>query len=235
MYVINLTECMIRYRMIHIETCSKESSIMRTTHQKNRKTPHPNDQFDPEKARAIRERDVYDPRNILDKYKGQSTEFVKQNRPRAGLVAILSNNIRDFNWGSVVRSACCLGVDEVVFTVSRKYDRRGSVGAHHYMDIDYIQDTKEAIEKYRNMGYRIVAAEYDEKYEMKSLYDYQWEYKTAVIFGEEGQSIDDEILQIVDDIVMIPMFGPIRSLNVGSSATVIFSHYASQHTPKVKS
>lgn len=206
-----------------------------TSKKKNKKTPHPNDQFDPDKARAIRERDIYDPRNILDKYKGQTTEFVKQNRPRAGLVAILSNNIRDFNWGSVVRSACCLGVDEVVFTVSRKYDRRGSVGAHHYMDIDYIQDTQEAIEKYRNMGYRIVAAEYDEKYEMKSLYEYQWEYKTAVIFGEEGQSIDDKILQMVDDIVMIPMFGPIRSLNVGSSATVMFSHYASQHTPEVAS
>lgn len=197
-----------------------------------RKNPHPNDTFDYVAAREIRERDNFDHRNILDKYKDLDNEEIHRMRSRSGLVALLSNNIRDFNWGSVVRSACCLGVDKVVFSGSRKYDKRGTVGAHKYMDIDYVHDPLEAIEMYRNNGYRIVASEYDENWEMTSLYDYKWDYKTLLIFGEEGNSLPEEILNAVDDIVCIPMYGPTRSLNVGASAGIMFSHYSSQHVPE---
>lgn len=193
-------------------------------------THHPNDTFDAEAAREIRGRDNFDPRNIRDEYKNLTNEEIKDKRKKNNLVAILSNNIRDFNFGSVVRSACCLGVEKVVFTQSRKYDKRGTVGAHKYMDIDYIHDPLDAIAHYRDLGYTVIAAEYDEKYEMKSLYDYQWDAKTAVIFGEEGTSLSDNILQAVDDIVCIPMPGGIpRSLNLGVSSGIFFSHYAMQH------
>lgn len=189
-----------------------------------------NDRFDAEAAREIRGRDNFDDRNIRDEYKNLSNEEIKNKRKKNHLVAILSNNIRDFNFGSVIRSACCLGVERVVFTTSRKYDRRGTVGAHKYMDIDYILEPLDAIEHYRELGYTVIAAEYDEKYEMQSLYDYKWDEKTAVIFGEEGTSLPDDILKAVDDIVCIPMPGGIpRSLNLGVSSGIFFSHYAMQH------
>ena len=193
-------------------------------------TPHPNDTFNAEAAREIRQRDVFDDRNIRDEYKGLPTEEIHSMRKKNHLVAILSNTIRDFNFGSVVRSACCLGVEEVVFTGSRKYDKRGTVGAHKYMDISYIHGPIDAIEHYRNKGYTVIAAEYDEDYEMHSLYDYTWDEKTAVIFGEEGVSLPAEVLDCVDAIVCIPMPGGIpRSLNLGVSSGIFFSHYASQH------
>lgn len=193
-------------------------------------TPHPNDTFNAEAAREIRQRDVFDDRNIRDEYKGLPTEKIHSMRKKNHLVAILSNTIRDFNFGSVVRSACCLGVEEVVFTGSRKYDKRGTVGAHKYMDISYIHGQIDAIEHYRNKGYTVIAAEYDEDYEMHSLYDYTWDENTAVIFGEEGVSLPAEVLDCVDAIVCIPMPGGIpRSLNLGVSSGIFFSHYASQH------
>lgn len=193
-------------------------------------TPHPNDTFDAQAAREIRQRDVFDTRNIRDEYKGLSTEEIHAKRKKSRLVAILSNTIRDFNFGSVVRSACCLGVEEVVFTGSRKYDKRGTVGAHKYMDIDYIHDQLDAIKHYRDLGYTVIAAEYDENYPMESLYEYQWDEKTAVIFGEEGVSLPQKVLDAVDTIVCIPMPGGIpRSLNLGVSSGIFFSHYAAQH------
>lgn len=199
------------------------------TSKKAPKLSHPNDNFDAAKAKEIRERSPFDTRNILDKYKGLSNEEIYNARQTGGLVAILTNKVRDFNLGSVIRSACQLGVDHVVITDSKKYDRRGTVGASHYMDIDFELDTMDALRKYRNMGYRIVAAEYDERYDMSSLYEYTWNYKTAIIFGEEGVTLPDEVLNFVDDIVMVPMYGVLRSLNVASTATVMFSHYCSQH------
>ena len=196
---------------------------------KTRQVGHPNDNFDAEKAKKIREQSPFDKRNVLDKYKGMSNQEIYDAREKGELVAILTNKVRDFNLGSVIRSACQLGVNHVVITDSKKYDRRGTVGASHYMDIDFELDTMDALKKYKDMGYRIVAAEYDERYDMKSLYDYNWDYKTAIIFGEEGVTLPEEVLDFVDDIVMVPMYGVLRSLNVASTATVMFSHYCSQH------
>lgn len=83
---------------------------------------------------------------------------------------------------------------------------------------------------YRNKGYTVIAAEYDEAYAMQPLYDYTWDEKTAVIFGEEGVSLPAEVLDRVDAIVCIPMPGGIpRSLNLGVSSGIFFSHYAAQH------
>lgn len=186
----------------------------------------------PDRAKEIRERDFFDTRNLRDQYKGLGHDEILAQLPTTELVAILSNNIRDFNWGTVIRNANAFAVKEVVFTLSKKYDRRATVGAHHYQKISYIPDPHDAIDHYRDLGYRIVAAEYDENYDMHWINDYQWEDKTALIFGEEGMTIPHDILTRVDDIVAIPMYGTVRSINVGTASGIFFSHYASQHVPK---
>lgn len=193
------------------------------------KTPHPNDTFDAEKARSLRNTNPFDTRNVRDEFKGMDNADIISSLKKNNLVAVLTNDIKDFNYGSVVRNANAFGVGKIVFSGSRRYDRRGTVGAHHYVDIDYIHNPHDIIDTYREKGYTIIAAEYDERYTMSSLFDYTWDDRTAVIFGEEGKTIPDDILEKVDDIVMIPMWGTVRSINVGSASAVFFSHYASQH------
>lgn len=189
--------------------------------------------YTPEEARAIREVDVFDTRNIRDEFKGMEHEEILANMPRTNLVAVLSNRIRDFNWGSVVRNANAFGLDKIIFTGIRKWDRRGAVGAHHYTPVDYKENIFEVINEYKEKGYKIVAAEYDERYDMKNMYDYDWEENTVLIFGEEGITLDDEILNACDDIVMIPMWGTVRSINVATAAGVMFSNYTATHPPKL--
>lgn len=184
--------------------------------------------FTPEQAKELREREIFDDRNIMDQYKGMSTEDIVNSLETTELVAVASNRIRDFNWGTMIRNANAFGLDKVIFTGKKRYDRRGTVGAHHYTFVDYQPDIMQVIADYKSRGYTIVAAECVDHFPVTSLFEYQWDAQSVVIFGEEGVSLDDSILEVCDNIVAIPMMGTVRSLNVGTASGIMFSHYNSQ-------
>jgi tRNA G18 (ribose-2'-O)-methylase SpoU len=180
-----------------------------------------------EQQRAMRETDYFDPRNIADEFKGMDTETIKAilKLRSSRLVVMCSNEIKDFNWGSVVRSANSFGAHEIMFTGRKSYNRRGAVGANNYSDIHYMSSTTEAIAYYRAKDYRIVAIEYDEAYPMQNLQTYDWSESSVILFGEEGRSLPAEILDLCDDVVYVPMYGSVRSLNLASCATVVMYDY----------
>lgn len=166
-------------------------------------------------------------RNVRDRYKDMPQEDIiaDAESKRSELVICASNKIRDINWGSVVRTVNALGAESVVFTGKRSYDRRGAVGAQNYTEVKHYETPAEAFAAYRAAGYQIIAAEYDDNYEMHSLPAWEWSEKTLVIFGEEGLTLDDEILSKVDAIVAIPMFGTVRSLNVANCVGMFIYDY----------
>lgn len=188
-------------------------------------------EFTHEQAKELREREIFDDRNIRDEFKGKTHEEIVNSLKTNDLVVAMSNRIRDFNWGTVIRNANAFGVSKCIFTGKRKYDRRGTVGAHHYTFVDYEPDMLDLIEKYRGLGYKIVAAEYDERYEMKDISTYTWNPKTMLIFGEEGLTLDYSILQACDDIVKIEMYGTVRSINVGTASGIFMNSFAIQNPP----
>lgn len=180
-----------------------------------------------DEAKTMRETNFFDPRNVADRFKGMPTETVKSilQSESSELVICCSNVIRDFNFGSVIRSANSFNAKEVVLTGRKSYDRRGTVGAHNYMTVSYIEDINEAFAAYRSQGYTIVAAEYDETRIQFNLQDYNWNEKTFLVFGEEGRGLESDILDSVDDIVYIPMYGSVRSMNVASASSVFMYDY----------
>ena len=56
-------------------------------------------------------------------------------------------------------------------------------------------------------------------------YDWNFEKKTLLIFGEEGIGICPEILDLCNDILYIPQFGAVRSINVSSASAIIMHEY----------
>lgn len=182
-----------------------------------------------EEAVERRHREIFDTRNIRDEYKNMRHEDIVESLESTScdLVALLNNSIKDFNWGTVVRNANGFNLREVDFCGRKAYDRRGTVGAHHYTFVNHRESIIDGIEYWREKGYRIVAAEYDENYPMSSLNDYSWDRKSAIVFGEEGVSLPSDVLDIVDDIVYIPMYGTVRSFNVGTASGIFMNSYRS--------
>lgn len=183
--------------------------------------------IDHEQAKALRETNPFDPRNVRDEFKNKSNEDIQLtlDSTRTPLVLCLSNEVRDMNLSSCIRSANSFNIDHVVMTGRRNYDRRGAVGAQSYIDVIHKIDRESTIHDYRLLGYQIVALEYDKRYEMTEMSQYVWSDKTLLLAGEEGRSIPPEILDLVDDIVYIYMTGTVRSLNLASAVSIAMYDY----------
>ena len=71
--------------------------------------------------------------------------------------------------------------------------------------------------------YRFVAIECNIERNCVSLFDYKIQPNTLFLFGEESKGLSDEVLDLCDDFVFIPMIGSVRSLNVGTASGILMS------------
>lgn len=167
-----------------------------------------------------------DTRNIDERFRWWDHEAIvdELDKERSPLISVFVNEIGDFNLSSAIRSGLWYLSGKTYIVGRRKWDRRGAVGSHLYQNLVYFPDMESAITDLRDKGYRIVAAEVDER--GVSLPSYQWVDKSAVIYGEEGAGISQETLAMVDDIVEIPRRGSIRSLNVAATASTFLYDYS---------
>lgn len=184
--------------------------------------------YTPEEAKALREQDPFDTRNIRDKFKGKDHEDIMDElaQTRTPLVIISENLIGDFNVSQIVRSANAFNAMSVYIAGNRRWNRKGAVGTHNYIEVRHFECARYAIEECRDMGYEIVAAELTD--EAISLENYIWLPKTAIVVGEEGRGLSQAALDLVDNVVYIPMLGTVRSLNVAGATQIMAYHYTQQ-------
>jgi 23S rRNA (guanosine2251-2'-O)-methyltransferase len=127
------------------------------------------------------------------------------------------------NFGAVVRTAECAGVDAVL--VPEKSSAginadavKTSAGAIFNIPICRTNSLKKTIEKLKLSGLRIISAS-----EKAQNYYYKTDFTlpTALVVGDEENGISDTILSLSDDTVKIPIIGQIKSLNVSVAASVL--------------
>lgn len=169
---------------------------------------------------------IPDGRNIADKYKWWEEVDITQDldKNRSKLVNVFVNLSKDMNLGTGVRNSNWFNTQPVMIAGRRKWDRRGAVGTHVYSGITHNETVEESIAELRADGYTIVAAEIDEK--AVPLPSYQWDEKSAVIYGEEGAGLSQEVMSLVDDVVFIPGRGSVRSLNVATTSGIFMYDYS---------
>lgn len=126
------------------------------------------------------------------------------------------------NFGAIVRTAECAGVDAIVIGEKGSAPitsdaMKTSAGALNYLPIAREKDLKKTIKFLRENGIRIIAC--TEKAE-KNIHDLPISGPVALVLGSEEDGISDILLREADDLVKIPMIGKIRSLNVSVAAGV---------------
>ena len=170
--------------------------------------------------------------NVHDELKGMSVDGIKQfygshaNQAAVGMTHVSG----DFNLGNVIRSANFFGFGEVFYVGGRKsYDRRSTVGTHHYIPTTFIPTEEEFI-KAIDGKYSLICIENNiPKYEWKTVSIFDKDafneliHPPLYLFGEEQLGLSDYILQMCGCIMTIPSFGTVRSLNVGSAAAIVMA------------
>ena len=139
---------------------------------------------------------------------------------------LILDNITDTkNFGAIVRSSECLGVNGIIISKTGSSPINGdtiksSSGAIFNLPIYKMDHIKDAIFLLKEKNVEIIAA--DEKSE-NSLFNFKFNKKTAIIMGSEGKGISRSILQLCDKTIKIPMKGKIKSLNVSVACGIILA------------
>lgn len=127
------------------------------------------------------------------------------------------------NFGAIARTCACAGVDAIVIpkndSVTANADAvKTSAGALMSLPVCRENSLNEAIRLLKDSGVRVVAAT-EKASQLYTQADFQG--PVAIVMGSEDEGIDPENLRICDELVQIPMSGPIASLNVSVAAGVM--------------
>lgn len=120
------------------------------------------------------------------------------------------------NFGAIIRTAECTGVDGIIIGKQGAAPVNGdtvktSAGAVFNVPICKVEHIKDAIFFLQGSGVKTIAA--TEKTD-STLYDLSLNEPLAIIMGSEDRGVNPSVLKIVDEKAKLPMFGTIASLNV---------------------
>lgn len=146
----------------------------------------------------------------------------------------------DFNLSTLIRNSNFFGYEKVYYVGgSKQYDRRGTVGTHNYVDVNFIKTEEEFVKVMREDGYKIIAIENNIEHPSDSFFKFfdaiqnVAEFgKPIFIFGEEQRGLSDYMLYNSDHILFIPGNGTVRSLNVGTASGIVLSYYYARYFMK---
>ena len=177
-----------------------------------------------------------DNRNIIDRYKHDrltkwTTEMIKRDLKESAFpFSVLMENFQgDFNLSSVLRSCNAMNGREMFYLGRKQYDRRGTVGTHHYTDIVNIPNRDELLKLKQN--YTFVALE-NSVPNSETIYNFEWPSNPLIIIGEEGVGITKETLDLCDRFVYIPQYGSVRSMNAAVAGSIAMNHFVTEYVKK---
>ena len=143
-----------------------------------------------------------------------------------GLLLVSCPLRSNVNLSRMVRLAGCSGITQIVHCGSGKVDREIARDAADTVTITSPRSLPPVLDRLRNEGFRCVGLEQTTNSQL--LYDYRFDRKTALVIGSEREGLPQEILDRLDDVVEIPVYGLPASFNVVTAATMAVYEYCRQ-------
>ena len=141
-------------------------------------------------------------------------------------IIVLLDNVRSLhNVGSVFRTCDAMAVEKlylggITAKPPHREIQKTAIGATESVKWEHIDHTESVVLKYKSMGYRIIAVE--QTVNSMSLTKYKWnDKKTMIIFGNEVDGVQQNIVDMADLSIEIPQWGTKHSLNISVSAGII--------------
>ncbi|WP_066893001.1 RNA methyltransferase [Clostridium nigeriense] len=127
------------------------------------------------------------------------------------------------NLGTIIRTAHAAGVNGIILTkgtVDIYNDKtiRSTMGSIFYIPIFYDDTNFSMIKDLKKDGFSLVATSLKES---KNFFDENLKSKIILAVGNEGNGITQELFELADKKVKIPMPGGAESLNVSIATSII--------------
>jgi len=131
------------------------------------------------------------------------------------------------NLSRIVRLASCTGVRRVIACGHAKIDPKIARDGARHVELQRRRSLAPALSRLGSQGYRLVGLEQATR--SICLYDYRFHRRTVLVLGHERRGLDESVMQLLDDVVEIPVFGLPYSYNVVTAAAMALYEYCRQH------
>ncbi len=146
-------------------------------------------------------------------------------RPRELLVvcAPMRSNV---NLSRIARAASCCGLTRMVCTGPVRLDRKIARDGADAIMVESHRTLPPVLKMLRGEGYQLVGLE--QTTHSHDLHQYAFQRKTALVIGNERTGLTGELLEMLDDVVEIPVWGPPHSYNVATATMMAMYEYCRQ-------
>lgn len=138
------------------------------------------------------------------------------------------------NFGAIARTCECAGVDAIVIPERHSVSVSGdamktSAGALNYLQVCRERSMQGALEYLKKNGCKIVGASGKTD---KTYTDIDYSVPTVIVMGSEDTGMSPEVESVCDELVTIPEYGQINSLNVSVAAGIMMYEVVRQRNKK---
>ena len=141
---------------------------------------------------------------------------------KANFLVMLDSLEDPHNFGAIIRTCECAGVDYIIIPKNRSVSVNSSVyktssGALNNMKIVEVVNLSNTIRKLQDLGYWVYGAEAN-GVDYRSI---KYDGKTCLVIGSEGHGLKQIVANSCDQIFSLPMKGKINSLNASVAGGIL--------------
>lgn len=155
-----------------------------------------------------------------------SADAYRTVRPESGVVLVLDNIRSAHNVGSAFRTADAFGVDKLylggICPVPPSPElRKVALGAEEVVPFAHVSDVVDLVHRLQADGYTVIAVEQTVNSVKLDRFRREPGKKYALVFGNEVEGVQQEVVDACDFALEIPQKGTKHSLNVSVSIGVV--------------
>lgn len=148
---------------------------------------------------------------------------MKNKELKSGELVVLVDKVQDpGNMGTIIRTAHAAGAAGIVMTkgtvdIYNDKTLRSTMGSIFYIPI-VEDDSLDFVKSLKKEGYKLVVSSLQGK---NNFFEENLQGKVMIAVGNEGNGVSDEVYDIADIKVKIPMPGEAESLNVAVATSIM--------------
>lgn len=145
-----------------------------------------------------------------------------ENDNDASFVVMLDSIEDPHNFGAIIRTCECAGVDYIIIPRNRSVSVNSTVyktscGALANVKIIEVVNLTNTITKLKDLGFWVYGAEANGK----NYSNIKFDTKTCLVIGSEGHGLKQIVTKNCDEIISLPMKGKINSLNASVAGGIL--------------
>ena len=138
-------------------------------------------------------------------------------------IVVMLDHLEDpHNFGAIIRTCEAAGIKSIIIPKDRSVSvtstvMKTSAGALEHVDIAMVNNLVNVIDDFKDNGYFVYAADMDgTNYKQVNYSD-----KVLLVIGSEGNGLGRLVKKNCDEILSIPQFGHVNSLNASVAAAIL--------------